>query len=120
MSARLLVRVTRHPATSAPFRVGQSPIRQVMDSLCLSAVGIRFLAVLSHWSLSAPCGAPTAHGRPHWGFHVPHRQDASGELASLRRERGTVSTGPLTPVNHGSNQDVSTTFWCIRESSIRI
>jgi hypothetical protein len=47
MSPLLLVLSTRHPATSAPFQVGQSPIRQVMDSLCLSAVGIRFLAVLS-------------------------------------------------------------------------
>jgi hypothetical protein len=47
MSARLLVGETRHPATSAPFQVGYNPIRQVMNSLCLSAVGIRFLAVLS-------------------------------------------------------------------------
>ena len=46
MSALLLVVSTRHPATSAPFRVGYCPIRQVMDSLCLSAVGIRFLTVL--------------------------------------------------------------------------
>ena len=42
------------------------------------------------------------------GGHVPHRQDALGELASRRRERGTVSTGPLTPVDHGSSKDVST------------
>lgn len=28
---------------SAPFRVGYCPIRQVMDSLCLSAAGVRFL-----------------------------------------------------------------------------
>ena len=32
------------------------------------------------------------------------------ELASLRRERGTISTGPLTPVDHGSSKDVSTPF----------
>jgi hypothetical protein len=48
--------------------------------------------------------------RPQRGCHVPHRQDASGELASLHRERGTVSTGPLTPVDHGSSKDVSTPF----------
>jgi hypothetical protein len=47
MSARLLVLATSYPATSAPFQVGHRPIRQVMDSLCLSAVGLRFLAVLS-------------------------------------------------------------------------
>jgi hypothetical protein len=53
MSARLLVVSTSHPATSAPFRGGQGPIRRVMSSPCLSAAGLRFLAVLSHWSLSA-------------------------------------------------------------------
>jgi hypothetical protein len=47
VSARLLVRATRHLATSAPFQVGHRPIRQVMNSLCLSAVGMRFLAILS-------------------------------------------------------------------------
>jgi hypothetical protein len=47
MSTLLLVVETSHPATSAPFQVGYHPIRQVMDSLCLSAVGIRVLAVLS-------------------------------------------------------------------------
>jgi hypothetical protein len=46
MSARLLVLATSHPATSAPFQVEYSPIRWVMVSLRLSAVGIRFLAVL--------------------------------------------------------------------------
>ena len=34
----------------------------------------------------------------------------SGELASLRRERGTVSTEPLTPVDPCSIKDVSTPF----------
>jgi hypothetical protein len=53
MSPLLLVRATSHLATSAPFQVGYSPIRRIMDSPCLSAVGLRFLAVLSHWSLSA-------------------------------------------------------------------
>jgi hypothetical protein len=33
-----------------------------------------------------------------------------GELASLRRERGTISTGPLTPVDQSSSKDVSVTF----------
>src|SRR5262245_998741 len=47
ISARLLVVETSHPATSAPFQVGQSPIRRVMASPCLSAAGLRFLAVLS-------------------------------------------------------------------------
>jgi hypothetical protein len=47
MSPLLLVLATNHLATSAPFQVGYHPIRQVMASLCLSAVGIRFLAILS-------------------------------------------------------------------------
>ena len=46
MSARLLVLATSHSATSAPFRGGYCPIRRVMVSPCLSAAGIRFLAVL--------------------------------------------------------------------------
>ena len=53
MSPRLPVLSTSHPATSAPFQVGYGPIRRVMDFPCLSAAGVRFLAVLSHWSLSA-------------------------------------------------------------------
>ena len=57
-----------------------------------------------------PCSAPTAHSRPYWGFHVPHRQVTSGELASRRRERGTVSTEPRTPVDPCSIKDVSTPF----------
>jgi hypothetical protein len=55
-----------------------------------------------------PYGAPTTNGRLHWGCHVPHRQEASDELASRRRERGTVSAEPLTPADHGSIKDVST------------
>jgi hypothetical protein len=47
--------------------------------------------------------------RPQRGCHVPHRQDASGELASLCRERGTVSAGPLTPTDPDSFKDVSVT-----------
>jgi hypothetical protein len=110
MSALPLVVSTRHPATSAPFRVGYCPIRQVMDSLCLSAVGIRFLTVLyplRGWPALTMrlLGLP----RPQRGYHVPHRQDVSDELASLRRERGTVSAGPLTPTDHGSLKDVSVT-----------
>ena len=97
MSALLLVVSTRHPATSAPFRVGYCPIRQVMDSLCLSAVGIRFLTVLYPlWSWPALAIGLLAPARPQRGSHVPHRQETSGELASLRREPGTVSAQPLT------------------------
>src|SRR5262245_54983208 len=48
--------------------------------------------------------------RPQRGCHVPHRQDASEELASLRRELGTVSAAPLTPADHRSIKDVSTPF----------
>ena len=33
-----------------------------------------------------------------------------GELASLRRELGTLSAGPLRPADHRSYKDVSVTF----------
>jgi hypothetical protein len=33
-----------------------------------------------------------------------------GELASLRREQGTASAGPLIPTDPDSSKDVSTTF----------
>jgi hypothetical protein len=33
-----------------------------------------------------------------------------GELASLCRERGTLSAGPLRPADHSSYKDVSVTF----------
>ena len=52
--------------------------------------------------------------RPQRGYHVPHRQDASGELASLRREPGTVSAKPLTFADHYSRKDVSATFVPLR------
>src|SRR3979411_669487 len=39
--------------------------------------------------------------------HAPDRQDVSGELASLRREPGTVSAKPLISADHHSNKDVS-------------
>jgi hypothetical protein len=47
--------------------------------------------------------------RPQRGSHVPHRQAVSGELASLHREPGTVSAGPLIPADRCSCKDVSAT-----------
>jgi hypothetical protein len=44
------------------------------------------------------------------GYHVSHRQDASVELASLRREPGTVSAEPLKSADLCFNKNVSTTF----------
>jgi hypothetical protein len=69
MSLLLLVLTTSHPATSAPFQVGHHPIRRVMDSPCLSAVGLRFLAVLSHEGIGAisrwaDCRGQTLLGLP--------------------------------------------------------
>ena len=111
MSARLLVCATSHPATSAPFRGGYCPIRRVMDSPCLSAAGLRFLAVLCPlWDWPALAMGLLDDSRPQRGFHVPHRQEASGELASLRREPGTVSAEPLTSADLHSSKDVSATF----------
>jgi len=48
--------------------------------------------------------------RPQRGYHVSHRQETLGELASLRRELGTLSAGPLRPADHRSYKDVSVTF----------
>ena len=96
MNARLLVLTTSHPATSAPLQSGHRPIRQVMDSLGLSAVGMRFLAVLSRADMGYALRQAYCLGRPYRGFHVLHRQVASGELASRRREPGTVPACSLT------------------------
>jgi hypothetical protein len=68
MSARLLVGETSHPATSAPFQVGYHPIRQVMNSLCLSAVGIRFLAVLSREGIGSTLRQAYCRGQTLSGF----------------------------------------------------
>ena len=77
-----------------------------MNSPCLSAVGFRFLAVLS------PLGSWPAFtiglledSRPQRDYHVPHKEDALGELASLRREPDTVSAEPLTSTDLHSNKD---------------
>jgi hypothetical protein len=61
---RLATRPRQHP-----FRLGIRPIRRVMCSPCLSAAGLRFLAVLSHWSISitlrcAYCQRQTPLGFP--------------------------------------------------------
>jgi len=97
MSARLLVLATSHSATSAPFRGGYCPIRRVMSSPCLSAAGLRLLAVLCPlWRWPSLTIGLLDRSRPQRGFHVPHRQAASGELASLRREPGTASACSLT------------------------
>jgi hypothetical protein len=50
-----------------------------------------------------------ASARPQWGYHVSHRQETLGELASLRREQGTVSARPLTLADQSSLKDVSVT-----------
>jgi hypothetical protein len=42
--------------------------------------------------------------RPQRACHVPHRQDALGELASRRRERGTVSADPLTSADQAPSK----------------
>jgi hypothetical protein len=73
------------------------------------AVGIRFLAVLSREGIGCALRQAYCLGRPYRGFHVPHRQATSGELASLRREPGTVSAGLQTPADLCSSKDVSAT-----------
>jgi len=74
--------------------------------------GLRFLSSpVPAAGLARSCERVTGVcSRPQWGSHVPHRQEALGELASLRRERGTVSAGPQTPADPGSSKDGSTTF----------
>ena len=73
------------------------------------------LPAFASWPSCARCGLARSYdeatgSQTLWGFHVPHRQATSGELASLRREPGTVSAGPLTPIDHRSTKDVSTPY----------
>ena len=81
-----------------------------MDSPCLSAAGLRFLRLPTP---AVECARSydkvTGVSRPQRGYHVSHRQDTLGELASLRRERGTVSARPLTLADHSSLKDVPVT-----------
>ena|SRR5262245_48575783 len=110
ISPLLPVLSTRHPATSAPFQVGYYPIRRVMSSpvpFGMPAFACWPSYPAKAWAL--PYSEPTAEGRPYRGFHVPHRQEASGELASLRRERGTVSAEPQISADLCSSKDVSAT-----------
>jgi hypothetical protein len=61
------------------------------------------------WTWPALAIGLLASARPQWGYHVSHRQETLGELASLRREWGTVSARPLTLADHSSLKDVSVT-----------
>src|SRR5262245_38113118 len=82
-----------------------------MVSPCLSAAGLRFLRLPAPpVGLARSCDRVTGESRPQRGYHVSHRQDTSGELASLRRELGTLSAGPLRPADRRSIKDVSTPF----------
>jgi hypothetical protein len=95
--------------TAAPWRgMPAGTIRRVMHAPCLAAAGLRFLrrpppAVACARSDARVPGA----SRPPWGYHVPPRQDTSGEVASRRRERGTRAAGPRRPAARCSIQDVS-------------
>ena len=82
-----------------------------MNSPCLSAAGVRFLAILCPlWDWPVLTIGLLENSRPQRGCHVPHRQETLGELASLRRERGTLSARPLILTDHSSLKDVSVTF----------
>ena len=106
ISAHSLVWATSHPATSAPFRGGYCPIRRVRDSPGLSAAGVRFLAVLCPlWDWPALARGLLDASRPQRGCHVPHRQETLGELASRRREPGTISGEPLISPDPHSSKD---------------
>ena len=77
-----------------------------MDSPGLSAAGIRFLAVLCPlWDWPALAIGLLDASRPQRGCHVPHRQETLGELASLRREPGTISGEPLISPDPHSSKD---------------
>lgn len=57
-----------------PFGLGTGPVRRVMDSLRLSAAGIRFLPPPAPAEgLALPCGRVTSQkARPQRDFPVPH------------------------------------------------
>ena len=81
-----------------------------MDSPCLSAAGLRFLRLPTPAvEFARSYERVTGVSRPQRGYHVSHRQETLGELASLRRERGTVSARPLTLADHSSLKDGSVT-----------
>ena len=91
-------------------------IRRVMGSPCLSAAGVRFLShPVPAVGLARSCDWVTGEFQTTTGYHGPHRQVASDELASRRREPGTVSAEPLIFADHYSGKDVSATFvpFCI-------
>jgi hypothetical protein len=77
-----------------------------MDSPCLSAAGVRFLAILCPlWDWPVLAIGLLKNSRPQRGCHVPPRQETLGELASLRREPGTISREPLISPDPHSNKD---------------
>ena len=81
-----------------------------MDSPCLSAAGLCFLRLPTPAAeLARSCDWVTGESRPQRGYHVSHRHETLGELASLRREQGTVLARPLTLTNQNSLKDVSVT-----------
>jgi hypothetical protein len=57
------------------------------------------------WSWPTLAMGLLAPARPQRGYHVPHRQETSGELASLRREPGTLSREPLISPDPHSDED---------------
>src|SRR5215471_18427217 len=77
-----------------------------MNSPCLSAAGVRFLAVLCPlWDWPVLAIGLLETSRPQRGCHVPHRQETLGELASLRREPDTLSREPLISPDPHSKKD---------------
>src|SRR4030095_9202346 len=77
-----------------------------MNSPCLSAAGVRFLGILwTLWDWPVLTIGLLENSRPHRGCHVPHRQETLGELASLRREPGTISGEPLISPDPHSSKD---------------
>src|SRR4029453_822848 len=77
-----------------------------MNSPCLSAAGVRFLAILCPlWDWPVLTIGLLENSRPQRGCHVPHRQEPLGELASLRREPSTISREPLISPDPHSNKD---------------
>ena len=77
-------------------RIRTAPARCAKSSSCTAIWLGKSWPSCPTGASAPPYGAPTTNGRLHWGCHVPHRQEASDELASRRRERGTVSAEPLT------------------------
>jgi hypothetical protein len=67
-------------------QMGHDPIRLVRSSPCISAMGMRVVAVLLHEGLEGTVRSTDGLGWPSQECYGPHRHSASGAFAARRLE----------------------------------